>query len=493
MNKKVLIIGAGPGGLAAAMLLRHAGAQVTVLEARDRVGGRTSTLEMDGYRFDLGPTFFMYPRILTDIFESCGLQLDEFVEMKPLDPHYRLHFEGAGSLTASRDHEFMEAQIRELAPADVGGFQRYLANNRKKLQAFSPVLQQPFSSLLSAMNQRMITALPYFHLRRSVEQDLSSFFSDARLRLAFSFQSKYLGMSPFTCPSIFTILSFLEYEYGIFHPVGGCAAVSQAMADVAVSMGVDLRLSEPVTSLRFEGRRVRGAVTEQGDYDSDALVINADFSQAMTTLVPNELCQRWSDMALERKKYSCSTFMLYLGINRELPEIQHHNVFLSADYLENLTDIERDHVLSDNPSFYVCHPARTDPSMAPAGKSALYILVPVSNRHKNIDWSVEGTRYRDLVLRQLERIGLTDLEADIECEHRITPEDWERNYGVYKGAVFNLAHSLDQMLFLRPRNRFSELPGVYLVGGGTHPGSGLPVIYESARISSRLIRRDLDF
>lgn len=491
MSSEVVIVGAGPGGLAAAMLLSRAGARVTVLERQDQVGGRTSTIEENGYRFDLGPTFFLYPEILQEIFRECGLQLDDEVELKRLDPHYQLHFEGSDTLLASPDRDKMEREVSRLSPRDAGGFERFLQDNRKKFASFKPVLQKPFSSLLDIVNPKMAAALPYFRPGKSVEKDLRSFFQDERLRLACAFQSKYLGMSPFTCPSIFTILSFLEYEYGVFHPAGGCASVSRAMAQAAERLGAEIHLSEAVTRIEFEGKRARRVVTEGGEYPCDALVINADFAHAMQELVPDTLRKRWSNAALHKKKYSCSTFMMYLGVKRAFPQLQHHNIFLSSIYQENLTDIERDHRLSENPSFYVCHPTTTDASMAPADKSALYILVPVTHLHENVDWKTQTQHYRDLTLKQLAKIGITDLEPDIEYERIITPATWESEFSVHRGAVFNLAHSLDQMLFFRPQNRFKELGGVYLVGGGTHPGSGLPVIYESARISSRLVAKDL--
>jgi phytoene desaturase len=491
MSRDVVVVGAGPGGLAAAMLLSHAGARVRVFERQDQVGGRTSTNQANGYRFDLGPTFFLYPQILTEIFSACGLHLDDAVDLKRLDPHYHLHFEGSDTLLARPNLEHMEQETSRISPVDAGGFTRFMSDNRKKFASFAPVLQKSFASPLSLVDPKLLSLLPYFRPRKSVERDLRSFFQDERLRLACAFQSKYLGMSPFTCPSIFTILSFLEYEYGIFHPAGGCGMVSEAMARAAERLGATIHLAEPVTEIQFEGKRARQVVTPTGSYPCDALVINADFAHAMQTLVPNTLLKKWTDEALENKRYSCSTFMLYLGVKRRFPDLQHHNIFLSNVYRENLTDIERDHRLSDNPSFYVCNPVATDPSMAPEGKSALYILVPVTHVHENIDWQSQTQRYRDLVLKQLAKIGMTDVESDIEYERVLSPSAWEDQYGVYKGAVFNLAHNLGQMLFLRPQNRFRELEGVYLVGGGTHPGSGLPVIYESARISARLAAEDL--
>lgn len=491
-KKHVVVVGAGPGGLAAAMLLSKSGAKVTVLERKDRVGGRTSTIKENGYTFDLGPTFFLYPQILEEIFEACDRKLSDHVDLIKLDPHYRLHFEGDDSLLARPSEQATANEIERLAGKESGeGFPRFMADNRKKFASFAPVLQNPFSSALDLLNPKLLKLLPFFRPGTSVEGDLKRFFPDERIRLACAFQSKYLGMSPFTCPSIFTILSFLEYEYGLYHPVGGCAAVSQAMADVAREMGADVRLSEEVTSIEFEGKKARSVKTASDSYPCDALVINADFANTMRTLVPNELRNKWSDSSLEKKKYSCSTFMMYLGVKKAFPDLEHHNIFLSKEYETNLSDIERDHRLSDEPSFYVCNPVKTDSGMAPEGHSALYVLLPVSHMDDRIDWEKEKGRYRDLAFAQMKKIGIDLNPEDIEFEKVLSPQEWVLDHGIHKGAVFNLAHSLDQMLFLRPQNRFSDLDGVYLVGGGTHPGSGLPVIYESARISSKLVAKDL--
>jgi phytoene desaturase len=207
--------------------------------------------------------------------------------------------------------------------------------------------------------------------------------------------------------------------------------------------------------------------------------------------VPDHLRRRWSNKAIARKKYSCSTFMLYLGVDGTYPDLAHHTILLDRNYQQTLKDIASEHRLGDSPSVYVCNPCVTDPSMAPPGKSAIYVLVPVSHQHPNIDWDASREGFRKLALGQLAKMGYADIESKIEFEQIITPDTWSAEYSVYRGAVFNLAHSLDQMLFLRPNNRFEDLESVYLVGGGTHPGSGLPVIYESARISSRLVMKDL--
>jgi phytoene desaturase len=494
MSKKVTIIGAGPGGLASALLLAGAGLEVTVLERLDRVGGRTSRLELEGgpgtFRFDLGPTFFLYPQILRQIFAAVGADLDEEVELVRLDPQYRLVFGAGGELTATPDVAEMEQAVAALSPSDGRAFRRFLTDNQQKFECFRPCLEAPFESWRDVVNGRMLKLLPRLKPWRSLDAELGSYFSDPRIRLAFSFQSKYLGMSPFRCPSLFSILSYLEYEHGVFHPVGGCGAVTAAMARVARDLGVDIRLNESVRDMLFDGRRAVGVRTDQGIYRSDAMVVNADFARAMRRLVPDRLRRRWSNRNLDRKKFSCSTFMLYLGVDGTFPDLPHHSIYIAADYQKNLDEIERRQVLSDDPSFYVQNPGVTDSTLAPAGTSALYVLVPVPHQNPHLDWQREAPRLREIALSQLAKAGFAGVEGRILAERCITPNDWDRGFEIHRGATFNLAHSLDQMLHLRPKNRFDELDGVYLVGGGTHPGSGLPVIFQSALISSRLLLED---
>ncbi|MCK4684004.1 MAG: phytoene desaturase, partial [Pirellulales bacterium] len=321
---------------------------------------------------------------------------------------------------------------------------------------------------------------------------LGTFFSDERVRLAFTFQSKYLGMSPFRCPSLFSILSFLEYEHGVYHPIGGCGAISSVMARIATEMGVEIHYEEPVESLNFHGQRITSVQTAQREYKADATVVNADFARSMTRLVPDHLRRRWNDRRIASKRFSCSTFMLYLGIEGRYDDVPHHTIYLSENYRSNLADIENRHVLSRDPSMYVQNACVTDPSLAPEGMSTLYLLVPVSHRHPNINWETESMQFRDVALDQMERIGITDIRQRIRFEKMITPDNWQDDYEIYRGATFNLSHDLTQMLHMRPHNRFEDIDRMYLVGGGTHPGSGLPVIYSSARITSDLLLKDLD-
>jgi phytoene desaturase len=307
MADTVNIIGAGPGGLATAMLLAKAGVRVRLLERLPVPGGRTSTITtQEGFRFDLGPTFFLYPRVLEEIFSTCGYDLRDEVEMVRLDPQYRLVFGGGGELLATPDIPRMEAEVSRLSPADAGSFTRFMTATREKFTRFAPFLEQPFESWMDLATPDLFKLMPLLKPWKSLDAELGTFFSDERIRLAFTFQSKYLGMSPFRCPSLFSILSFLEYEHGVYHPVGGCGAVSTAMARLAQDMGVEIRYEEPVESLEFAGRRITAVHTPQGRYAADATVVNADFARSMTRLVPDRLRRRWSDRKISSRRFSCS-------------------------------------------------------------------------------------------------------------------------------------------------------------------------------------------
>ncbi len=490
-SRKAVIVGAGPGGLAAALLLAKSGVKVTIVEKRAQVGGRTATVEQDGFKFDIGPTFFLYPRVLKEIFSVAGYDLNQEVPMTRLDPQYRLVFGGGGELLATPNVERMTKAIAAISPEDAGRFHHFITHNRNKLEKFMPFLQTPFESWRDLAKPEMMKLLPLLAPWRSLDSDLQVHFKDERIRLGFSFQSKYLGMSPFRCPSLFSILSFLEYEHGVFHPTGGCGAVTRAMARIAQEMGVEILLDEPVEQVVIEHGKATGVKTASRMLAADAVVVNADFAGAMKALVPNKQRHRWSDERLAKKKYSCSTFMMYLGIEGRYDDVSHHTIYLAEDYKENLRDIEERHRLSENPSFYVQNACVTDETLAPRDHSTLYVLLPVTHDTGSIDWAKERGRYRRLALEQMEKIGLKNVEQRIRTEKIVTPAGWAEDFGLYKGATFSMAHSLDQMLHLRPHNRFDDVRQMYLVGGGTHPGSGLPVIFESARITSRLLLEDL--
>ncbi len=406
---RVAIIGAGPGGLAAAMLLAHAGAEVSIHERLDHVGGRCATIEArtgaGAFRFDRGPTFFLYPRVLAEIFRACGRDLFRDVELTRLDPLYRLVFGEGGTMDAAAEPGRLASEIARLAPDDAVGIPAFMAENRAKFAAFRPALETAFDSRRAYLKPEVRRALPLLWPPRSVDGDLGRHFRDPRVRLAFSFQSKYLGMSPFRCPSLFTILAFMEHEFGVWHPRGGCGELMAAMARAARGLGVRIHLDDPVQEILFDGRRAVGLRTPAGTRAADAVVINADFAHAVSRLVPDRLRRRWSDRRIAAKKFSCSTFMMYLGLEGRLDQLAHHTIYLARDYRANVAEIEEARAPPADPSFYVQNACLTDPDLAPPGHSTLYVLVPVGHRRDNgIDWKAEQPRYRRLVLDRLARV-----------------------------------------------------------------------------------------
>ena len=423
---------------------------------------------------------------------TLGYDLWRELDLRKLDPQYRLVFGKGGEILASPNVSRMEREIEKICPQDVGNMSRFLNDNRHKLSKFKPFLETSFDNWRSTVTPKMLQLLPTLKPWRSLDAELRQYFSDERVRLAFSFQSKYLGMSPFECPGLFTILSFLEYEYGVYHPIGGCGAVTTALARITQQLGVKIHLGEPVEEILFEGRKAVGARTTMGEYRAAAVVMNADFARAMSRMVPDQLRRRWNNEKLDKKRMSCSAFMMYMGIRGTYNSVSHHTVYVAKDYARNMEEIAQKHVLSGDPSIYIQNACVTDRSLAPEGKSTIYVLVPVTHQSdQRIDWKTEKSRYRQLVLDKLKTLGMPDLESRIEYERVLTPDQWDVEFETHRGSVFGLAHSWSQMLHLRPRNRFEELDSVYLVGGSTHPGSGLPVIFESAKISARLLLQDL--
>lgn len=492
-DKHVIVIGAGPGGLSAAMILANRGYRVSIYEREDRVGGRNRTFELGPYSFDLGPTFLMMDFFLREIFLLSGRKIEDYLDLVRLDPMYELNFD-SGKLLLTDDHYTMKARLAQMFPGNEEGLDKFLEKEKIKYDKMYPCLRKDYSTLGSMFHKDLLLALPYLDLPRSIFNKLGDYFDDEKCRLGFTFQAKYLGMSPWECPAAFTILPYIEHEYGIYHVMGGLGKISGAMATVIEEHGGKIHLGRKVSRILVdERRRARGILLEDGEkVESDAVVINADFGHAMESLFAPGIIRKYSPEKLRRKKYSCSTFMLYLGVDRIYDE-EHHQIIFANDYKRNIEDIMAGRPLSEDTSIYVRNASKTDPDLAPANHSALYILVPVPNTMSGISWNAEQTAsYRDQVLdRVAARTSMGDLREHIVEERIITPDDWKTEHHLFEGATFNLGHNIGQMLYLRPHNRFEEVRNCYLVGGGTHPGSGLPTIYESGRISANLICEDL--
>lgn len=488
-KKKVIVIGAGPGGLAATLLLAGKGYDVNVFEKKDYVGGRNSPINLADFSFDMGPTFFLMKDVLENIFSFTGRSLMDYAEIKELDPMYRLLFSGNRPLILSRDKEKMRQSLESFYPGSYKGYLRYLEKEKKKYEKLIPCLQMPYGKVTDFFKKQLITSIPYLDAHTSIYNVLSRYFENDDTRIAFTFQAKYIGMSPWEAPGTFSIISYIEHGGGIFHVMGGLNKLSRAMANAALEENAKIHTGTPVKKLIVKNRVALGVELEDGSIEkADYVIINADFAHAMTHIVESQALRKWPAARLEGKRYSCSTFMLYLGINKIYEQIPHHNIIFSDDYRKYVEEMTTQMTVSDDISFYVQNASVTDPHLAPEGKSTIYVLVPVPNNKSGIDWEDRKAGFRNRVLDLLEnRAGFSDIRRHIEQEKIITPLDWEKDIDVYKGATFNLAHNVGQMLYFRPHNQFEEFENCYLVGGGTHPGSGLPTIYESGRITADLI------
>jgi phytoene desaturase len=491
MKKNVGIIGAGPGGLATGVLLKHQGFDVDIFEIQNQVGGRNAKISMGDYHFDVGPTFFLMPQVLEEIFHTVGKPVSEYIDLRQIEPLYRLDFGEGAELRPSSDFEKTKKDISKLSAHDAANLEKFFELQEKKFRHIGPLLQKPLMSLKDAasIGMNMLSAFPYL-LKGSVYDELAEHFEDDRVRLAFTFQSKYLGMSPFQCPSLFSILSHIEHSFGVWHPIGGCNQISKGLAKLFVEMGGNLHLEHRIVNCNVDQRKITDLEIENKDgikkKEFDYVVMNADFAHGMKNLFKKDVRRKYTDEKISKMKFSCSTFMIYAGLDTVLP-LDHHGIYFSKNYKKNLQQITETHELPEDPSFYIHNPSKIDHTLAPSGKSALYILVPVPNLDSKTNWNIEKDIYKNKILDLIESRTKIDIRKHMLCSRVVTPLDWQNEFKVMKGATFSFTHSLDQISYFRPHNKSEDFSNLFITGGGTHPGSGLPTIFQSSLIASDLI------
>ncbi len=473
-NKKIGIVGAGPGGLTSGMLLASKGFDVTIFEKADRVGGRNASFDLEGFKFDLGPTFLMLKPILDDVFRESGKDVNNYLTFYDLDPMYELVFKDK-KVSISRNHDKTYEEIRKYFSGEEQGFIKLLEREKIRFEKAFNCLKKDYSSIWKLFNLDLIRFIPWLSFPKSMYEELGNYFKSDELKISFTFQSKYIGMSPWDCPAAYMIIPYIEHNFGIYHVKGGLSEISEAMKRVFLEYEGKLLLNTKVKKIQNSD-----VTLENGEnIHFDKVIINADVGYAFKELLD------YND--LSHKKFSCSTFMLYLGLDKN-PNTAHHTIFFSNDYHQFVDSIFHTKKLNYDISLYVRNASVIDPTLAPDGMYNVYILVPTPNNKANINWEKEANAYRYNVIKKFsEKVGF-DVEKHIVTEKVITPQDWEQQYNVFLGATFNLAHTLDQMLYFRPHNKLN--PYQYLVGGGTNPGSGLPTIYMSGRIASELITKE---
>ncbi|BAB78339.1 phytoene desaturase family protein (plasmid) [Anabaena sp. FACHB-709] len=493
MSKKVAIVGAGPGGLATAIRLAGLGYQVEIFEAAERVGGRMRGFEVDSYAFDTGPTILQLPHLYKELFEEAGLNFADYVQLKRLEPYTRLKFWDGTQLDITSDLQSFKTQLATLRSDLPLAFDRWYSEHIRKYElGYKPYLAGPARSIFGYLRPDELMKFLSFRPWENLYQHFWRFFQDERLVYALSYPSKYLGMHPTVASSVFSLIPFLEFSQGVWHPVGGFRALAQGLANAAQDLGVKIHLHSPVHQIWIEQGQVRGLeLADASRHQFDTVVINADFAYAVRHLLPTSARGRYTDNKLGQMQFSCSTFMLYLGINRRYEDLPHHQIYLS----DNIRRLERpwvdDSALDEtDPPFYVCNPTIIDPSNAPAGHSTLFVLVPIPNTSYAVDWDIKQKSYTDFILKRLHLLGYHNIEQHIVTQSCYTAQSWLDDYRVHLGAVFNLSHNLTQLGPFRPPIRSENIAGLYWIGGAVHPGSGLLTILEASRSAAGFIHQD---
>ncbi|MBL8952895.1 MAG: phytoene desaturase [Myxococcaceae bacterium] len=477
--KRAVVVGAGVGGLTAAMRLAHEGFEVELFEKQPGPGGRCGQVTVGDYRFDLGPTILLMPHVLRDTFAAVGRELADYLKITRCDPHYRLHFADGRSFTMQRDGARMREELERIEPGSHVRFAEFLRDGRQKHDvAFEHFVTRHFDSVLEFVAPRRVPPLVKSGALTSLQTHVGRYFQSEALQQAFSFQTMYLGLSPASAPSVFSLLPYTEAEHGIWFPQGGMFGIAKALERVCVEEGVDLRYSTPVRRVLVEKGQAAGVELADGRVvRADVVVCNADYAWASANLLPKELAAART-ARVQRQRFTSSGLMFYWGLSKRADALLHHNVFFGRDFAGSFDDIfERGRVPAD-PSFYVNAPARTSAGFAPEGHDALYVLVPAPADPSGVDWAAETKRVKAQVLARLVKEGIGEL--DIVAERVITPADWQSGLNLERGANFGLAQNLFQLGPFRPKVTDAEVEGLYWCGASIQPGTGVPTVMLSA-------------
>ena len=490
---QAVVIGAGLGGLAAAMRLGAKGYRVTVIDKLDVPGGRGSAIWQDGHRFDLGPTIVTVPQVFRELWAACGRDFDADVKLVPMDPFYEIVFPDGERFRACQDTEKMRAEVARLSPSDLEGYDRFLKDSERRYWfGFEELGRKPMNKWWD-----LVKVLHIFGLLRadkSVYAHAASRVKDERLRMALSFHPLFIGGDPFNVTSMYILVSYLEKEFGVHYAMGGVAAIAQAMADVVAWQGGTLRMDTEVDEILVEKHRATGVRLASGEVvKADIVVSNADSGFTYNRLLRNHRRWRWTDEALAKKRWSMGLFVWYFGTNGTRgmwKDVGHHTVLNGPRYRDLVHEIFFDqNKLADDMSLYIHRPSVTDPSAAPEGDDTFYALSPVPNLHSDdpVDWQAHGERYRQMVQDFMEEKLLPGLGDRISTSRVFTPDTFRDRYLSPYGAGFSLEPRIFQSANFRPHNISEEVEGLYLVGAGTHPGAGLPSVITSAEVLSKLV------
>ncbi len=477
MNKKIAIVGAGVGGLATAARLAKQGYSVEIFEKLGECGGRNHLLEDKGFKFDMGPSFVLMPDFFEEVFSYCQEDIKEYLDLRAIDPSYMIFFPDGDSLTVYKDSARTKDELEKIERGSSIGFDGFIRETTKIYRTVRPLLYNCFTPK-AVFNPRYWGLLGKIRAFDSYWQLAKKFFKSEKLCYAFTFEAMFMGVSPFNAPAFYSIISYADHVQKIFHPMGSMYQIPRALEKMAKKFGARFQYNSEVKKIKSRGGEL---ILELDGREEvfDKVVVNADYAYAQSELLGRRLPEY---------KYSCSVYLIYLGLKQKAKGFAHHNLFFSNNLKKNLNQIFEEKVMPDDPSFYVHVPTVTDASLAPSGKEIFYILVPVANLEKNKE---DISRYEEMLRRIIfdkisEKLG-SRIEDLIEVEHRFYPKDFIGRYNIKYGATFGLAHNLMQSAFFRPANFDHKIKNLYFVGASTQPGGGLPVVIAGSRIVADLI------
>lgn len=485
---KIIVIGSGFGGLYAAIKLQNQGHEVTIIEKRDKAGGRAYVYEQDGFKFDGGPTIITAPWLIHDLFTECGRNSADYVKIVPVDPFYNIRFEDGSVFRYDGVRENVLREIEKFNPADVRGYDKFFRATADIYKAGFDLIDQPFTTLGDML--RVMPDLARLRADRSVAKFVNRYFKDDKLRQVFSFHPLLIGGNPFQGTAIYALIHKLEQEFGVWFALGGTGALVQAFVKLFEDLGGVIHYDQEITEIVIDPatRRAAGVRLANGAiWPAQAVISNADFAHTYLKLVPAEFRRTWTDAKVKRLQYAMSLFVIYFGTNRRYEDIAHHEIIMGPRYRGLIEDIFKRKILAKDFSLYLHRPTATDPSLAPPGCDAWYVLSPVPHLGGTTDWTNAAQPYRDAIINYLQERYLPDLSRHIVTEHRIDPLHFRDSLNSHLGSAFSVEPILTQSAWMRPHNLSEDIPNLYLVGAGTHPGAGLPGVMSSGKIVARMI------
>jgi phytoene desaturase len=480
------------GSLAAAIRLAAKGFEVEVFEKNDQLGGRVGRLEESGFTFDTGPSLLLMTDTYRELFASAGRDLDDYVRLIPLDGQYRVTFGDGDTLTIRRTLPELIKELERIEPGVTPRFYRFLEDACNKYRVGrSEFVERDFEGARDFFGLRNLKLLLRTRALNNYYRSVSRFFRTDKLRQAFSLQTMYLGLSPFEAPAVYSLLPYTELaEDGLWFPEGGMYSLIEAMQQLATELGVTFHLNSPVEEVVVSKDRASGVRVGGEEIGADAVLVGADLPYAYRELLGGSADKDFRVRRRENLQYTASAFMLYLGIDRRLDHMLHHNFYLSGRYRENFEAIFRDHTLPEDPSFYAVVPSKTEPRMAPEGKESLFVLVPVPHLGDHVDWERDGTAFKEKIYELIEkRCGV---QRDWVVFERVrTPLDWRSEYNLEEGAAFGIGHGILQVGYFRPPMVSKGVKGLYFVGASTRPGTGVPLVTIGAGLVVERIGREV--